>query len=130
MTYHSRGRSIAEVIAAAIFVGFLTGFVAVLCIGNYFRAKRAMERQKQRRLARLAGGGGNGVVDYYSSPQSQTSTPASSTGEYDEKQLLLSKPAEVPRRRNQGISAGNGNGNGDLLNIEGSIQPTGTLMSV
>ena len=61
MTYHSRGRSIAKVIAAAIFVGFLTGFVAVLCIGNYFRAKRAMERQKQRRLARLAGGGGNGV---------------------------------------------------------------------
>lgn len=43
-------------------VGFLTGFVAVLCIGNYYRAKRAMERQRQRRLARLSGHAGNGVV--------------------------------------------------------------------
>ena len=38
----------------------------MLCIGNYFRAKRAQERQRQRRLAKLAtypnqssqGGGG------------------------------------------------------------------------
>lgn len=26
----------------------------MLCIGNYFRAKRAQERQRQRRLAKLA----------------------------------------------------------------------------
>eukprot|EP01083_Nonionella_stella_P059906 156712_1 len=52
MTYRSRGRSIFEVIVAVCFVGFLVGFITVLCIGNYFRAKRAQERQKQRRLAK------------------------------------------------------------------------------
>ena len=36
------------------FVVFLVGFITVLCIGNYFRAKRAQERQRQRRLAKLA----------------------------------------------------------------------------
>ena len=44
-TYHQR----------VTFVGFLMGFVAVLCIGNYYRAKRAMERQRQKRIARLSG---------------------------------------------------------------------------
>ena len=39
---------------AVCFVGFLVGFITVLCIGNYFRAKRAQERQRQRRLAKLA----------------------------------------------------------------------------
>ncbi|EJK48315.1 hypothetical protein THAOC_32899, partial [Thalassiosira oceanica] len=34
---------------AICFVSFLVGFITVLCIGNYFRAKRAQERQKQRR---------------------------------------------------------------------------------
>jgi len=53
MTYRSRGRSIFEVILAVCFVGFLVGFIAVLCIGNYFRAKRAQERQRQRRLSKL-----------------------------------------------------------------------------
>ena len=43
----------AEIIVAVVFVGFLTGFVTVLCIGNYFRAKRAQERQRQRRLANI-----------------------------------------------------------------------------
>ena len=38
------------------------GFITVLCIGNYFRAKRAQERQRQRRLAKLTGGGGNASV--------------------------------------------------------------------
>ena len=38
------------------------GFITVLCIGNYFRAKRAQERQRQRRLAKLAGGSGNASV--------------------------------------------------------------------
>lgn len=32
----------------------MVGFITVLCIGNYFRAKRAQERQRQRRLAKLA----------------------------------------------------------------------------
>jgi hypothetical protein len=36
------------------FVAFLVGFITVLCIGNYFRAKRAQERQLQRRLAKIA----------------------------------------------------------------------------
>lgn len=38
---------------AVCFTGFLVGFITVLCIGNYFRAKRAQERQRQRRLAKL-----------------------------------------------------------------------------
>ena len=41
-------------IQAVCFVVFLVGFITVLCIGNYFRAKRAQERQRQRRLAKLA----------------------------------------------------------------------------
>ena len=43
---------------AVCFTGFLVGFITVLCIGNYFRAKRAQERQRQRRLAKLANRGG------------------------------------------------------------------------
>ncbi|KAL7460281.1 hypothetical protein ACHAXS_000744 [Conticribra weissflogii] len=50
MTYRSRGRSHNEAIAAIIFAGFLTGFIFYLCVGNYQRAKRAMERQRKRRL--------------------------------------------------------------------------------
>jgi hypothetical protein len=42
---------------AICFVTFLVGFITVLCIGNYFRAKRAQERQRQRRLAKLAAQG-------------------------------------------------------------------------
>ena len=38
---------------AVLFVAFLVGFITVLCIGNYFRAKRAQERQKQRRDAKM-----------------------------------------------------------------------------
>ena len=85
-----------EVIIAAVFVGFLTGFVAVLCIGNYFRAKRAMERQRHRRLARLSNGR-NGHID---SPKSQYSSgTGSSGGGGDENQHLLASPDPVPRRR-------------------------------
>lgn len=43
---------------AICFSAFLVGFITVLCIGNYFRAKRAQERQRQRRLAKLANNGG------------------------------------------------------------------------
>mmetsp|Transcript_2939 Transcript_2939/g.4775 ORF Transcript_2939/g.4775 Transcript_2939/m.4775 type:complete len:85 (-) Transcript_2939:236-490(-) len=53
MTYRSRGRSIVEVVLAICFTAFLVGFITVLCIGNYFRAKRAQDRQRQRRLAKL-----------------------------------------------------------------------------
>jgi hypothetical protein len=75
------------------FVGFLTGFVAVLCIGNYYRAIRAMERQKQKRIARLSGHAGNGIVG----AESPGST-ASSSHVGDEQQRLLG--GEGPRRRN------------------------------
>jgi hypothetical protein len=80
------------------FVGFLTGFVAVLCIGNYYRALRAMERQKQKRIARLSGHAGNGIVGA-ESPGSTTSSSHVS----DEQQRLTS-PNNVqmgggPRRR-------------------------------
>lgn len=37
---------------ALAFTAFLIGFITVLCIGNYFRAKRAQERQRQRRLTK------------------------------------------------------------------------------
>mmetsp|Transcript_15081 Transcript_15081/g.28833 ORF Transcript_15081/g.28833 Transcript_15081/m.28833 type:complete len:175 (-) Transcript_15081:1025-1549(-) len=50
MTYRSRGRSRNEAIAAIVFAGFLAGFILYLCVGNYQRAKRAMERQRKRRL--------------------------------------------------------------------------------
>ena len=78
MTYKARGRSIIEVVVvslrvsfvlgivwfisdniycvfqqAVLFVTFLVGFITVLCIGNYLRAMRAQERQKQRRDAKL-----------------------------------------------------------------------------
>mmetsp|Transcript_303 Transcript_303/g.527 ORF Transcript_303/g.527 Transcript_303/m.527 type:complete len:91 (-) Transcript_303:405-677(-) len=72
MTYRSRGRSIFEVIVAVCFTGFLVGFITVLCIGNYFRAKRAQERQRQRRLAKLAnrGGGSRAGASVESPPRS------------------------------------------------------------
>lgn len=56
---------------ALCFVIFLVGFITVLCIGNYFRAKRAQERQRQRRLAKLAGNyhpNGNGDPGNYEAP--------------------------------------------------------------
>lgn len=104
-----------EILIAVTFVCFLLGFVAVLCIGNYYRAKRAMERQRQRRLALLSSHGGNGVVGA-ESPRS-TISGASSAHSEEQKQLLGSAagrgggmyPGE-PRRRN--IEEG-----GDLLNL-------------
>lgn len=102
MTYQSRGRSLVEMIAMVVLFGFLIGFVSVLCIGNYFRAKRAMERQKQRRLARLSNGG-NGYID--SSPRSHHSSATSGgstrSGGGDEMQHLLGGKGtpDLPRRR-------------------------------
>lgn len=54
---------------AVCFVIFLVGFITVLCVGNYFRAKRAQERQRQRRLAKLAGTYPNGDPGNYEAPQ-------------------------------------------------------------
>jgi hypothetical protein len=59
---------------AVCFTGFLVGFITVLCIGNYFRAKRAQERQRQRRLTKLAnrdrGGGSRAGASVESPPRS------------------------------------------------------------
>ena len=89
MTYKSRDRSLTEVLIAVVFVFFFVGFVSVLCIGNYYRAKRAMERQRQRRLARLAGNAGNGVVGLGNteSPRS-TVSGGSSANSYEQRNLI------------------------------------------
>jgi hypothetical protein len=122
MTYSSRGRTIKEIIAATIFVSFLVGFVGVLCVGNYFRAKRAMERQKQRRLARLSEGGGNGIVG---SPKSYYSTSTTSSGG-NEQMHLLSRPLPDVSSRRRVVDD-----SGDLLQFTDTRdgQPT-MLMSV
>lgn len=128
MTNVSHGRSIVEVLIATIFVCFLTGFVAVLCIGNYYRAKKAMERHRQRRLARLSHGAGGNVESMvgdkgsHSSPGSNYSaTTSGESAAVDERKPLLAHPSELPRRRNNNI-------NDDLLlftnNDEQQRQPT------
>jgi hypothetical protein len=68
--------------------------VAVLCIGNYFRAKRAQERQRQQRLARLAGG--SGLID---SPRSHYSGSSGQRSEDDasEQQHLLGGAKRGPK---------------------------------
>jgi len=67
-------------------VTFLVGFITVLCIGNYFRAKRAQERQRQRRLAKLAatnqGGYGNSGGQQQQSG-GDNNTISAQTGNYD-----------------------------------------------
>ena len=92
----------------------MVGFVCVLCIGNYYRAKKALERQKQRRLARLANsnGGGlgmNGVV--VDSPKS--STTSGSDMETERQHLLAA--AQPSRRRN------NNNNNNDMMSDNESL---------
>mmetsp|Transcript_37152 Transcript_37152/g.54655 ORF Transcript_37152/g.54655 Transcript_37152/m.54655 type:complete len:158 (-) Transcript_37152:489-962(-) len=112
MTYQSRGRSIVELILAVTFASFLIGFIAVLCIGNYFRAKKAMERQRQRRLERL-GLGGNASTSSYNSRTTDNGSRESGSyesgdsGQFlspstlgDENQSLLgSTTHHLPRRR-------------------------------
>ena len=65
---------------AICFVCFLVGFITVLCIGNYFRAKRAQERQRQRRLAKLAAsnnaGAGQGMYPTDTNFSSSYEAPA------------------------------------------------------
>jgi hypothetical protein len=111
MTYISRGRTLAEVIVAVVVVCFLLGFVTVLCIGNFYRAKSAMERQRQRRLARLAGGGGNGVVGGFEySPASHTSSMYSE--EPERQSLLRSAPSDGMNQRNAKNYRGKANAEG------------------
>jgi len=76
MTYKSRGRSLGELMVAVAFAGFLIGFVAVLCVGNFLRAKRAMERQRSRRLEKQ-GEGKNLNNNIMGSPYSSQSGSAS-----------------------------------------------------
>ena len=105
MTYKSRDRSLTEVLIAVVFVCFFVGFVAVLCIGNYYRARRAMERQRQRRLARLSGHAGNGVVGLGSteSPKS-TISGGSSAHSIEQRNLLGSSNAMSHRQhRDHGV---------------------------
>lgn len=99
----------AEVILAAIFVGFLIGFVAVLCIGNYFRAKRAMERQRQRRLAHL------------DSPRSNYSSSGASSTNGGEQQMLMARQQTDGRRKR---------GDEDLLVFNENSRPTMNLIRV
>jgi hypothetical protein len=105
---------------AVLIVGFLVGFISVLCIGNYFRAKRAMERQKQRRLARLSSNGGQGIVD---SPRSHQSSASGASGRSEEQQYLLGRAPDPTRRRN------NVDETGDLLRMNEN-RHTANLMSV
>ena len=96
---------------AVTFVGFLTGFVVVLCIGNYFRAKRAQERQRQRRLAKE-----NGGYHYDASPDSPRSEYSAASSAYmdegPERQHLLSlhqrKHVLQSKNKNSSSTAGGG----------------------
>lgn len=86
----------------------MVGFVCVLCIGNYYRAKRASEKQKQRRLAKLSNIPGV-VVD---SPKSSKSSTTSGSDVDPERQHLLSRPAQQQNRRR------NNNNNNHLEDTE------------
>lgn len=66
---------ILSIAKAICFVTFLVGFITVLCIGNYFRAKRAQERQRQRRLAKQAAANQGGGA-YTHDPQGTYEAPA------------------------------------------------------
>ena len=46
----SKNRIWVLILQYVTFGGFLAGFIFYLCVGNYQRAKKAMERQRRRRL--------------------------------------------------------------------------------
>jgi hypothetical protein len=156
MTYNSKGRSTIEVAVvsgtligrfppshfitlfplntvdvlshqAVGFVCFLIGFVAVLCLGNYYRAKKAMERQKQRRLARLSGNAGNGVVGLEnSSPLSSNHSTASTQFNEEQQNLLMgnwTNTGSGPARRRQA-------GDDDLLFDVNDTGPRAMVTSI
>jgi len=111
----SRGRSISEVILAVTLIGFLTGFVVVLCIGNYYRAKKAKERQRQRRVARLTGSPPpGGVID---SPRSQHSSSTASHYSDAEQQHLLHQGHAPFRKTINNNSNGSSTGGPPFINI-------------
>lgn len=70
-------------------MGFLAGFVAVLCVGNYYRALRAMERQKHKREARLDEAATGGMMAAAGSPHSHVSSNASSQFSEERQQRFL-----------------------------------------
>lgn len=74
--------------------------MAVLCISNYARARRAMECQRQRRLSRLSGDSGG---YYNNSPHS-----SSAGGTHDDQQEMMAKTPLLPRRRqiDDGLDSG------------------------
>ena len=130
MTYSSRGRSLVELILAVVFGGFLTGFIIVLCVGNYYRAKRAMERQRQRRLTKHTHGGGNGVVDSPHSVATSGGSTRSDGGTMQEQTYLLGNTqGDAARRRihNNGMMP---LVQEDLLLQENPPPRSATLMSV
>lgn len=101
MTYKSRDRSLTEVLIAVVFVCFIVGFITVLCIGNYYRAKRAMERQRQRRLARLSGNAGNGVVGLGSADSPRSTISGASSANSAEHRNVMGGFGEVSHRQNR-----------------------------
>ena len=105
-----------EVIVAVTFVGFLTGFVAVLCIGNYYRAKRAMERQKQKRIARLSGNAGNGIIG----AESPGGGSSASSNISDEQQRLL---GNNNTKMNSGTAARRRNDHSENLLLDLNSEP-------
>jgi hypothetical protein len=115
---------------AIVFAGFLAGFIFYLCVGNYQRAKRAMDRQRIRRmeleeekraLALSPGGGGSSVGinssrrrmvngnENYDSPRSNYS--GSSSMYTDEKGLAVGVGgvAVVGNNSNNLLLGGDGN---------------------
>ena len=101
MTYKSRDRSLTEVLIAVVFVCFFVGFITVLCVGNYYRAKRAMERQRQRRLARLAGNAGNGVVGLRSADSPGSTISGASSANSTEHRNLMGGSSAISQRQNR-----------------------------
>ena len=84
-------------------LAFLVGFITVLCIGNYFRAKRAQERQKQRRDAKMA-----------------TSSSSSSTANNNNNNNLSSSfPGSM-------LGGGSGKGVGGAVDYEAPVLPSQT----
>jgi len=63
-----------------MFVGFLVGFITVLCIGNFFRAKRAQERQRQRRIAKITAAANNHREGSVGGSPRSTFSPGGSSG--------------------------------------------------
>ena len=105
------------------FVGFVIGFVAVLCIGNYYRAKKAMERQKQKRIARLSGNAGNGIVGAESPGGSTASSHFSGDNNNNAEQQRLLGGSSGGRNRAMGGPRQRNNNNDNLLLDLNTEQP-------